>query len=231
MESLNKQSVPIQLSNSKESTDLFDRKFDLRGIVKEKAMKHRDFYRSLLHKANVNPASETGQKMSHHHSNEINLSTGDHKEKCEHFESTLTTEELNINGEGSVGHKYRQRKRGVYEIENSTQETFIEFKSVKQLRQHYQAMLEKTYKDLSIDDKDYTPEKDKSRNLLLPPSSGYCSSSASGGSDDEKEKNCYRKGLRRSTSSDSAVHSDEESTTNLSNWSEKRDEFSPIEGQ
>lgn len=230
---LNEKSISMQLPNLKESKDIFERKLDLRGIVKEKALKHRDFYRSLLHNANTNATSENGQKMAGNVSNQTNLSTGDHKEKCEHFKSTQTTEDLSIKSEGSLGHKYRQRKRGVYEIssiENSSQEAFVEFRSVKQLRQHYQAMLEKTYKDLSIDDKNYTPEKDKSPNLLLPPSSGYCSSSASGGSDDEKEKNSFGKGLRRSTSSDSAVHSDEEST-NLSNWSEKRDDYSPVEGQ
>lgn len=231
---MSKKQTNISSSNRHGSNDLYGRNVDLRNLIKEKASKHRDFYRSLVDNANKSNSSETIRKMSVGVLSGTNLvDTGDHKEKCEHFKSTPTTEEISVNSEGSLGQKYRQRKLGVYEIttvEDSTEEPLIEFKSVKQLRQHYQAMLEKTYKNLSIDDKECTPEKEKPSNLLLPPSSGYCSSSASGGSDDEKEKNSFRKVLRRSASSDSAVHSDEE-CPNLSNWSEKRDDFSPTEGK
>lgn len=230
---MSKKSTSISLSHLHESNELYGRNIDLRNLIKEKALKHRDFYRSLLDNTNTSNSSETNRKMSVDVLYQTNLDTGDHKEKCEHFKSTPTTEEISVNSEGSLCQKYRQRKLGVYEItsvEDSTEEPLIEFKSVKQLRQHYQAMLEKTYKNLSIGDKECTPAKEKPPNLLLPPSSGYCSSSASGGSDDEKEKNSFRKGLRRSASSDSAVHSDEEGA-NLSNWSEKRDDFSPTEGK
>lgn len=205
---------------------------DLRSVIKEKALKHREFYRCLLSSANTYGSSSVNErKMSSSVLNETKLNSGDRKQKCLHFKSTLTTGEISINSEGSVGRNYRQRRRGVYEIstvEDSLDETLIEFKSVKQLREHYQTMLEKTYKNLSLNDKDCTPVK--SPDLLVPPSSGYCSSSASGGSDDEKDKNCFRKGLRRSASSDSAVHSDEE-YPNLSNWTEKRDDDSPVEGK
>lgn len=227
---MNKKPTNISLSHLHESSDLYGRNIDLRNLIKAKALKHRDFYRSLIDDANVGDSSETSRKMSVSVAYQTNLDTSNHKEKCEQFKPTPTTEEISVNSEGPLG---RQRKFGVYEImsvKDSTEEPLVEFKSVKQLRQHYQAMLEKTYKNLSIDDKECTPEKEKPSNLLLPPSSGYCSSSASGGSDDEKEKNSFRKELRRSASSDSAVHSDEE-CPNLSNWSEKRDDFSPTEGK
>lgn len=206
---------------------------DLRKVIKEKASKHHDFYRYLLDKPSFECSSGDFPKMSHAVSNESNRISVDYKEKHEHFKSTQTGE-ISVNSEGSLGRKCRQRRRGVYEIssvEDPTVEPIIEFKSVKQLREHYQAMLEKTYKNLSLgSDKECTPEKEKSTELLLPPSSGYCSSSASGASDDEKEKNCFRKDLRRSASSDSAVHSEEDGN-NICNWSVKRDCHSPSEGK
>lgn len=206
---------------------------DLRDVVKEKAEKHRDFYRCLLDKTTNETSSVSQRKMSPNVLNKTNPNFGDHKEKYKYFKSTPTTGEIIVNSEGSVGRKYRQRRRGVYEIssvEDSIEEPLIEFKSVKQLREHYQAMLEKTYKNLSLNDENCTPEKEKSPELLLPPSSGYCSSAASGASDDEKDKNSFRKGLRRSASSDSAVHSDEE-CPNSATWSDKRGDYSSNDGK
>ncbi|KAJ8969490.1 hypothetical protein NQ317_011135 [Molorchus minor] len=130
----------------------------------------------------------------------------------------------------------RQRKQGVYELSQVTDEDATIFKSVKQLRENYLAMLEKTSKTLSFTEKKSpSAEKDKTE-LLLPPPSDYCSSSASGGSDDERDKSCEKTdnvAVKRSTSSDSAVHmSDDDALpfTISSNWGEKREDCSNNDG-
>lgn len=235
---INEKTFPIPQTQFPHLTNLTNQnhssatEMDLRNVIREKALKHRDFYRSLVDRPNIEVSASSESKRSPAVLQETTFGSVDHKLPYEHFKPRTFSGEININSKGTIGSNYRQRRRGVYEMseENLSEEALVEFKSVKQLRQHYQAMLEKTYKNLSPEDKDCTPGKEKSSDFLVPPSSGYCSSSASGASDDEKDKNCYGKGFRRSASSDSAVHSDDE-CFNLSNWTDKKGGCSPTEGK
>ncbi|XP_076273833.1 inositol 1,4,5-triphosphate kinase 2 isoform X2 [Rhynchophorus ferrugineus] len=87
------------------------------------------------------------------------------------------------------------------------------FKSVKQLRDDYIAMLERTAIDLN-ERIDSTKRYDDGA-LLIPPQSDYCSSSASGASDDERDRTNWRKlKISRCGSADSAMgQSDEDQST------------------
>lgn len=207
---------------------------DLRDLVKQKALKHRCYYSSLVDQRSINNQKMTLGVLESSNNNNTAFSVGDKNEDMPHLISSTTEDAGSRNSEGF---STRQRKRGVYQIPSATVKgggnnkggSNIEFKSVKQLREHYQAMLEKTYKSLSLVKQE---EKEKSSDLLVPPSSGYCSSSASGASDDEKEKSFsfQKKELRRSASSDSAVHSDEEVVIG-SNWGEKKEQYTSNDGK
>ncbi|XP_074039305.1 inositol 1,4,5-triphosphate kinase 2 isoform X2 [Leptinotarsa decemlineata] len=199
---------------------------DLRKVLEEKAKRHRDYYESLLgNDKSKHVTSATDQEMANTVTQRDDItSDGDG------VNSSVTDDESKTGSQGSLERKYRQRRRGVYELTGTVDDSFTRFQSVKQLRENYMAMLEKTYKQLSVDDKQTdSVEKEKSE-LLVPPSSGYCSSSASGASDDEREKNWVQKKIpvRRSASSDSAVHSDEEGPI-VFNWGDKKEEDVSIE--
>lgn len=201
---------------------------DLRVIMKEKATKHRNYYRSLVESVETHDAGSRASVVGH----------GEALPVLKPAEDEIPTDENEIERDPSSPDifesvkeslKIRQRKRGVFELDTTT-ETSSEFKSVKELREKYQAMLDKTQKSLSLGVKEAIAVDEDKNELLVPPSSGYCSSSVSGTSDDEKDKTWFPKNaIRRSASSDSAVHSDEDGNL-ASNWGEKR-EFTTGEGK
>ncbi|CAG9819862.1 unnamed protein product [Phaedon cochleariae] len=187
---------------------------DLRRVLLEKAKKHRTYYESLV-------GSDFIDTMGSISPVQMALEVPGAEVKSSAFSSTVTIEESDPGSR-----KSRQRRRGVYEMDGTVDEPEAEskFRSVKQLREKYLGMLEKTYKHLSLDCSS-SLDREKSE-LLVPPSSGYCSSSASGASDDEREKIWPTKkvSIRRSASSDSAVHSDEEGPVGERWGGEKKEE-------
>lgn len=196
---------------------------DLRDIIRTKAARHRQYYESL-----VGSDTAPGEVSTDDH--EMAQPVRENSELCDvnkrGSSSPEPTEEDNAGDE--AGGK-RQRRQGVYELSGVVEDETTIFKSVKQLRENYLAMLEKTSRNLALTGKE-SGEKDKF-DLLVPPPSGYCSSSASGGSDDEREKTWPQKNaVRRCGSSDSAVHSDEDAPV-VSNWGEKKEEYNLNEGK
>lgn len=156
---------------------------DLREIIKIKAEKHHQYYQKL--------------------------GITDYNSKSVGIRQKMAPQVLNSEQNEFNNTTKRQRRIGVYEINNTLQDQQEEgevtiFKSVKLLRDNYLAMLEKTVSSF-----EKTPNK-LDDSLLLPPPSGYCSST--GASDDERDKNWEEKTkVRRCGSSDSAMgHSDED---------------------
>lgn len=192
---------------------------DLRDIIRTKAARHRQYYESLV-------GSDTAPGEVSAGSREMAPPVSENSELCDVNKrgspSPEPTEDDNAGGK-------RQRRQGVYELARVVDDDATIFKSVKQLRENYLAMLEKTSRNLALTGKE-AAEKDKFDHLVPPPS-GYCSSSASGGSDDEREKTWPHKNtVRRCGSSDSAVHSDEDAPV-VSNWGEKKEEYNLGEGK
>ncbi|XP_030760959.1 inositol-trisphosphate 3-kinase B isoform X1 [Sitophilus oryzae] len=146
---------------------------DLRELVRAKAEKHKTYFRSLIDSPESRPISTINRQMA-----------------------DRIPQVTVVNSESSTP-EGRQRRQGVYELqEHQKEENNMTFKSVKELRTAYIAMLEKT-----------SEEK-----LLAPPQSDYCSSSASGASDDEKDRVAWRKSskVQRCGSADSAMGQSDE---------------------
>ncbi|CAH1123576.1 unnamed protein product [Ceutorhynchus assimilis] len=155
---------------------------DLRGVVKSKSDKHRNYFKSLVGTCNGDQPIIQG-----------NTQMAQPKQVANNIQDT----DIKIKNESK-----RQRRLGVYEREafdNKTHQEEIIFKSVKQLRNQYLAML---------DDKTIVEQKPKEL-LALPPQSDYASSS--GTSDDEKTTWHRKHKVTRCGSSDSAMgQSDDE---------------------
>ncbi|XP_018560881.1 uncharacterized protein LOC108903259 isoform X2 [Anoplophora glabripennis] len=195
---------------------------DLRDIIRSKAARHRQFYESLVG-TDIAPGEASPDNR------EMAQSVCENAELCDvNKRGSPSPEPTEEDDAGSEAGGKRQRRQGVYELSGVVDDDATIFKSVKQLRENYLAMLEKTSRNLALAAKE-SAEKDKF-DLLVPPPSGYCSSSASGGSDDEREKSWTQKNaVRRCGSSDSAVHSDEDAAV-VSSWVEKREEYNVGEG-
>jgi hypothetical protein len=116
---------------------------DLREIIRIKAEKHREYYKSL-----------TGNR-----SGELAVSRSDE----EMAPQVANNEEASDDG-GSKERMKRQRRTGVYEIKNYQDGTI--FQSVKLLRENYMAMLHRTVES-------FRKEEKREESLLLPPTSGY----------------------------------------------------------
>ncbi|KAJ3630761.1 hypothetical protein MTP99_011935 [Tenebrio molitor] len=116
---------------------------DLREIIRIKAEKHREYYKSL-----------TGNR-----SGELAVSRVDE----EMAPQVANNEEASDDG-GSKERVKRQRRTGVYEIKNYQDGTI--FQSVKLLRENYMAMLHRTVES-------FRKEEKREESLLLPPTSGY----------------------------------------------------------
>ncbi|KAH0810170.1 hypothetical protein GEV33_012623 [Tenebrio molitor] len=116
---------------------------DLREIIRIKAEKHREYYKSL-----------TGNR-----SGELAVSRSDE----EMAPQVANNEEASDDG-GSKERIKRQRRTGVYEIKNYQDGTI--FQSVKLLRENYMAMLHRTVES-------FRKEEKREESLLLPPTSGY----------------------------------------------------------
>ncbi|KAG5886793.1 hypothetical protein JTB14_009426 [Gonioctena quinquepunctata] len=195
---------------------------DLRKVLQEKAERHQKYYKSLLELDN--PEYEI-LPTNQENVTERNNDSIDRRR----YSITKNEDNAGAGSQNSTEQKYRRRRQGVYEITGTLDYSRSRFESVKQLRDKYMAMLEKTYKySTSYDKQSDLTEKKKSELLVVPPSSGYCSSSASGASDDEreKEKKWSQKKLPvlRSASTDSAVHSDEEESM-ICNWYGKKGDY------
>ncbi|KAJ8919590.1 hypothetical protein NQ315_002212, partial [Exocentrus adspersus] len=200
---------------------------DLRDQIQRKAAKHRQYYETIVGIDNASCRdSREDREMAPDVSETESAELVDVNINKRESPSPEPVDDENAgNGEPPGGNGKRQRRQGVYELSSPgvVEEDPSIFKSVKQLRENYLAMLEKTSRHLALRAKE-NAEKDKF-DLLVPPPSGYCSSSASAGSDDEREKTWtqQKQTVRRSASSDSAVHSDEDALG--SNWGEKKEEY------
>ncbi|KAI4464121.1 hypothetical protein MML48_4g00007778 [Holotrichia oblita] len=179
---------------------------DLRDVIKKKAEKHSRYYRSLYTRGNI---AESGAQMAPR--------TAPNRTPLNLIQTTLqqAAQAKELEHVNAYNDKNRQRRVGVYRINEDSEAVETRFKSVKALREKYQKMIEGTTEE--VKEEKTIVRKDT---YLIPPVSGYCSSSASAGSDDEKDRSWYaaKKGhleVRRSGSSDSAVgltQSDEESS-------------------
>lgn len=204
---------------------------DLRELLRLKAEKHRNYYKTICDTLLTNSTDLLNVK-------EMATVTADCISGQEYTSgngtptSDLSEEvESTPSNKGTFSGKQKQRRTGVYEINSDLIKEETKFTSVKELKAKYQAMLEQTTEKLKKNNL-LKPEKKESKirknprigrgvrhsmddGYLLPPPSGYCSSSASGASDDERDKVWFSKEVRRSGSSDSAVgltQSDDEIT-------------------
>ena len=156
---------------------------DLREIIRLKAERHKEYYKSLTGNDNESSFSSSSvAEMAHQVTN---------------------NEEVTEDG-GLNDRPKRQRRTGVYEFKKYQDGTI--FKSVKLLRENYMAMLQKTMESFKKEEK----LKEQDDSLLLPPTSGY-STGASDDEKDRNWENENK--VQRCGSSDSAMgHSEDELT-------------------
>ncbi|XP_063913551.1 uncharacterized protein Ip3k2 isoform X2 [Zophobas morio] len=156
---------------------------DLREIIRLKAERHKEYYKSLTGNDNESSFSSSSvAEMAHQVTN-----------------SEEVTEDGGLNDRPK-----RQRRTGVYEFKKYQDGTI--FKSVKLLRENYMAMLQKTMESFKKEEK----RKEQDDSLLLPPTSGY-STGASDDEKDRNWENENK--VQRCGSSDSAMgHSEDELT-------------------
>ncbi|XP_017781542.1 PREDICTED: uncharacterized protein LOC108566252 isoform X2 [Nicrophorus vespilloides] len=176
--------------------DKYQLKMDEIAVIKSRAEKHRQYYRNLCGGA-VNSPEMAPPVMA------------EGKVKFENLQP--------------LENKVRQRRTGVYELSSSGSACDCSmFKSVKQLREKYQEMLEETSKQLETKTGDQLTRSNSMEGFLVPPTSGYCSS---GTSDDERDRTWRHNQVQRCGSSDSAVgQSDDETQTN-NQWYEQKEVY------
>ncbi|KAF2900013.1 hypothetical protein ILUMI_06173, partial [Ignelater luminosus] len=218
----NSEDSQINMANKVES-EMMSSEEQMKNLILTKAERHRTYYRNLC---GDNYETDVCEQMAKPVPCEISTT----EYVTDSNSPAATTSELHADlqkefpsNEGPATAKQRQRRTGVFQLDDNFTGEETVFVSVKQMRDKYLAMLEETSQKLHDNNKGLKgmPSKNKQKKavtkslsadstiddtFLAPPPSGYCSSSASGTSDDERERNWYKQTqLRRSGSSDSAV--------------------------
>ncbi|XP_066254078.1 uncharacterized protein [Euwallacea similis] len=190
---------------------------DFRNLMKSKTEQHSKYFKGLLGRSILSqPRSSCSTLQMADWVSSLSSKT------CESSADT----EIKVRCKGSaVKTSSRHRRQGVYEreiLESEIDHNEGGFKSVRQLRDEYVAILMESSKP-------FKKELEKDENLLMPPQSDYCSSSGSGGSDEERDRsqhfNWHRKHkVTRCESSDSAMgQSDEDPQSTYQDFQETKD--------
>ncbi|KAB0798960.1 hypothetical protein PPYR_06840 [Photinus pyralis] len=206
---------------------------EMKNLIQIKAEKHSTYYRKLH--AGESSTEQMAKPVTAGISTQEYISDS---KKCDPPGATVDVPDVNPQLTASETSAYKQRNRriGVFELEQELTQEGEVFVSVKDLREKYMAMLEEVNKPTG-DSSRITAKKEKfvcgrdstdspgiDETFLAPPPSGYCSSSASAGSDDEREKSWFKyPRLRRSGSTDSAVGLNQSDDENSPTFDKKDD--------